>query len=104
MPRAPEIIRRLQPKIAQVEGISLYMQPIQDLTRGEPRQPHAVSVLDGSPPTQAELNTVVAAIAREDSGHRRICATSLPISRTAGWGCGSTSIAIQRRGSASRRR
>ncbi|PYX36196.1 MAG: acriflavine resistance protein B, partial [Acidobacteria bacterium] len=29
---ASEIIRRLQPKVAQVEGITLYMQPIQDLT------------------------------------------------------------------------
>ncbi|HEY8310859.1 MAG TPA: efflux RND transporter permease subunit, partial [Gemmatimonadaceae bacterium] len=30
--RAPEIIRRLQPKTSQVEGITLYMQPVQDLT------------------------------------------------------------------------
>jgi multidrug efflux pump len=29
---ASEIIRRLQPKLAQVEGITLYMQPVQDLT------------------------------------------------------------------------
>ena len=29
---ASDIIRRLQPKLAQVEGITLYMQPIQDLT------------------------------------------------------------------------
>src|SRR5262245_1054886 len=29
---ATEIIRRLQPKLAQVEGITLYMQPVQDLT------------------------------------------------------------------------
>jgi len=28
---AIEIIRRLQPKLAQVEGITLYMQPVQDL-------------------------------------------------------------------------
>ena len=27
-----EIIRRLQPKLAEVEGITLYMQPVQDLT------------------------------------------------------------------------
>ncbi|HYY70166.1 MAG TPA: multidrug efflux RND transporter permease subunit [Terriglobales bacterium] len=27
-----EIIRRLQPKLAQVQGITLYMQPVQDLT------------------------------------------------------------------------
>jgi len=29
---ASEIIRRLQPELAKVEGITLYMQPIQDLT------------------------------------------------------------------------
>ncbi len=29
---ASEVIRRLQPKLAQVDGITLYMQPIQDLT------------------------------------------------------------------------
>ncbi len=29
---ATEIIRRLQPKLAQVQGITLYMQPVQDLT------------------------------------------------------------------------
>jgi multidrug efflux pump len=29
---ASEIIRRLQPQLAQVEGITLYMQPVQDLT------------------------------------------------------------------------
>ena len=30
--RAPQIIQRLQSKLQQVEGISLYMQPLQDLT------------------------------------------------------------------------
>src|SRR5450756_3135410 len=29
---AVEVIRRLQPRLAKVEGISLYMQPVQDLT------------------------------------------------------------------------
>ena len=29
---ASDIIRRLQPRLAQVEGIALYMQPVQDLT------------------------------------------------------------------------
>jgi len=29
---ASEVIRELQPKLAQVEGITLYMQPVQDLT------------------------------------------------------------------------
>ena len=30
--RASDIIRRLQPELAKVEGITLYMQPVQDLT------------------------------------------------------------------------
>ena len=29
---ASDVIRRLQPQLAQVEGIVLYMQPVQDLT------------------------------------------------------------------------
>src|ERR1019366_4157607 len=29
---ASDVIRRLQPKIAQISGITLYMQPIQDLS------------------------------------------------------------------------
>jgi multidrug efflux pump len=29
---ADEIIRRLQPKVSQVEGMNLYMQPVQDIT------------------------------------------------------------------------
>ena len=29
---ASDIIRRLQPKLAEVDGITLYMQPVQDLT------------------------------------------------------------------------
>src|SRR5439155_24833038 len=29
---AAEVIRRLQPKLAEVQGISLFMQPVQDLT------------------------------------------------------------------------
>jgi multidrug efflux pump len=29
---ASDVIRRLQPKLAQVEGVTLYMQPVQDLT------------------------------------------------------------------------
>ena len=34
-------------KLAKVEGITLYMQPVQDLDGGRPGQPHAISVLDG---------------------------------------------------------
>ena len=40
-----EVIRRLQPRArATVAGITLYMQPVQDLTDRGPRQPHAVPV------------------------------------------------------------
>ena len=42
-----EIIRRLQPKLAAVEGITLYMQPVQDLTVEDRVSPHAVSVQPG---------------------------------------------------------
>ena len=44
---ASDVIRRLQPELAGVSGITLYMQPVQDLTRGRPRQPHRVSVHAG---------------------------------------------------------
>src|SRR5207244_6380896 len=30
--RASDVIRRLQPELAKVQGITLYMQPVQDLT------------------------------------------------------------------------
>src|SRR5579863_904428 len=29
---ASDVIRRLQPELAQIRGITLYMQPVQDLT------------------------------------------------------------------------
>ena len=44
---ASDVIRRLQPELAQVEGITLFMQPVQDLDGGRPRQPHAVPVQPG---------------------------------------------------------
>ena len=43
-----EIIRRLSEKLAGVEGITLYMQAVQDLTRGRSREPHAISIQPGS--------------------------------------------------------
>ena len=31
-PSAPDVIRRLQPELAKVQGVTLYLQPVQDLT------------------------------------------------------------------------
>jgi multidrug efflux pump len=55
---AVEVIRRLQPKLAGVEGISLYMQPIQDLTieNRVSRTQYQFTVEDADP---AELGTWV---------------------------------------------
>jgi len=45
------VIRRLQASFAKVEGIALYMQPVQDLTIEDRGQPHPVPVhaRDGQP-------------------------------------------------------
>ena len=49
--KAPEIIRRLQQRVAEVEGISLYMQPVQDLTIEDrvSRTQYQFSVEDADP-------------------------------------------------------
>src|SRR2546426_19294 len=46
-----EVMRRLQPRIAQVEGISLYMQPVQDLTIEDrvSRTQYQLTVEDANP-------------------------------------------------------
>ena len=48
---ATEVIRRLQPRLAQVSGISLYMQPVQDLTIEDrvSRTQYQFSVEDADP-------------------------------------------------------
>jgi multidrug efflux pump len=48
---AMEVIRRLQLKLAQVDGISLYMQPVQDLTIEDrvSRTQYQISVEDADP-------------------------------------------------------
>jgi multidrug efflux pump len=48
---AVEVIRRLQPRLAKVEGISLYMQPVQDLTIEDrvSRTQYQFSVEDADP-------------------------------------------------------
>ena len=55
---ATEVINRLGPKLAQVEGIKLYMQPVQDLTVDDSvsRTEYQYTLED---PNQAELNSVV---------------------------------------------
>jgi len=55
---ATDVIQRLGPKLAKVEGIKLYMQPVQDLTVDDTvsRTEYQYTLED---PNQAELNTVV---------------------------------------------
>ena len=55
---ATEVIRRLGPKLAQVPGIRLYMQPVQDLTVDDrvSRTQYQYTLED---PNQNELNSVV---------------------------------------------
>jgi multidrug efflux pump len=54
---AAEVINRLQPKLAKVEGITLYMQPVQDLTVDDrvSRTQYQYTLED---PSQDELNTI----------------------------------------------
>ncbi|ADW70960.1 efflux RND transporter permease subunit [Granulicella tundricola] len=54
---APDVIDRLGPKLEKVEGIKLYMQPVQDLTVDDrvSRTEYQYTLED---PNQAELNTV----------------------------------------------
>ena len=56
---ASDIIRRLQPDLAKIEGITLYMQPVQDLTVEDivSRTEFQYSIED---PNAAELNTYAA--------------------------------------------
>ena len=61
---ATALIQRLGPKLAQVPGILLYMQPVQDLTVDDrvSRTQYQYTVED---PNQNELNTVVAKLMGE---------------------------------------
>ena len=58
---ATEVIDRLAPKLEKVEGIKLYMQPVQDLTVDDvvSRTEYQYTVED---PNQAELNSVTSAL------------------------------------------
>ncbi len=53
--RQPQVISRLEPKLAEVAGIKLYMQPVQDLTVDDRVSRTRVSVHPGRPqPERAE--------------------------------------------------
>jgi multidrug efflux pump len=54
--RATEVIRRLQERLKKVEGITLYMQPVQDLTIEDrvSRTQYQFTVEDANPDTLAE--------------------------------------------------
>jgi multidrug efflux pump len=64
---ATEVIQRLGPKLAQVEGIKLYMQPVQDLTVDDTvsRTEYQYTLED---PNQNELNSVVHGLMSKLSG------------------------------------
>ena len=55
---ASDVIRRLQPQLAQVQGITLYMQPVQDLTV-EDRVSRTQFQFTMEDPNAAELNSFV---------------------------------------------
>jgi multidrug efflux pump len=57
---ASDIIRRLQPKLASVEGMTLYMQPVQDLYGGRSREPHRISIHHGRRGCEGTAAEVVA--------------------------------------------
>ncbi len=61
---ASDIIRRLEPKLEQVEGITLYMQPVQDITVDDrvSRTQYQYTLED---PDQSELNTWTARFVRK---------------------------------------
>jgi multidrug efflux pump len=61
---ASEVIRRLEPKLEQVEGITLYMQPVQDITVEDrvSRTQYQYTLED---PDQSELNTWTARFVRK---------------------------------------
>ena len=64
---ATDVIRRLQPKLAEVTGITLYMQPVQDLTV-EDRVSRTQFQYTLEDPKTDELNDVRATDAREIAG------------------------------------
>ena len=100
---ASDVIRRLQPELAKVEGITLFMQPVQDLTVEDrvSRTQFQYSLEDADADGAGHVG---AAVRRTSCRRCRCCATSPAISRTAACRRASSSTATPRRGSASRRR
>ena len=100
---ATAVIRRLQPKLAQVQGITLYMQPVQDLTIEDrvSRTQYQFSVEDANPD---ELSVWVPQAGRPAAADCRSSPTSPATCRTRACRPTWKSTAIPRAGSASRPR
>ena len=92
------MIRRLQPELAKVEGITLYMQPVQDLTVEDrvSRTQYQYSLEDAD----AQELALWAPQLVEKLKRCPNCATSPAISRTVACRPNWSSIATPRRGSA----
>ena len=76
-----EVIGRLQPQLAKVQGITLFLQPVQDLTVEDrvSRTQYQYSLED---PNVDELNTWTGEAAREAEARCPNCRTLRPINRT----------------------
>ena len=99
---AVEVIRRLQPRLARVAGIALYMQPVQDLTIEDrvSRTQYQFSVEDANPD---ELERLGAAAGRAAARSCRSSRTWRATCRTRACRPTSRSTATPPAGSASRR-
>ena len=69
------MIRRLQPKVSDVEGIQLFLQLLQDLTVERSRQPATQFQYSLEDPNAAELATYTRKLVQELSKelHRHRC-------------------------------
>ena len=99
---ASDVIRRLQPALAKVTGITLYMQPVQDLTV-EDRVSRTQYQFTLEDPSADELNSFVPKMVAklQQLPELRDVATDQQVTDCASGWC---SIETPRRGSASRRR
>src|SRR5216117_4078230 len=80
---AGDIIRRLQPQLAEVEGITLFLQPVQDLTV-EDRVSRTQYQYSIECPDPNELHLWAPRLVRS-CRHSRNCGTWRVINRTGGW-------------------
>ena len=99
---ASAIIRRLQRQAATSPGITLYMQPVQDLTIDDHGEPHPVPVRAGGR-EPGGIQHLGAAAGRPSCSSCRSWRTWPATSRTRGWRPTSRSTATPPRASASRR-